>query len=522
MSETNSINNELNTEEIKVDSVSTEDIKIDPVSTESLSFDLSMADDIDAKRKKRRLFRTIAIILVLAVAIAGFIFLSLQRSMEPTIVNTVEARTDSIVQRLSTSGFVESENSQIIYAEVEAPIEKVCITEGSSVKKGDTLVVYDTTKLESTRNKAVADEDIKELQRDTFTQKSNTEAAAYSDADNNLAVLDAQIATLQTEIDDLYAQSTANTYWKESDGAWLGDQIEKLEAEKENASDKRKSEIEEEIDDLKVRQRTHSNVQIEEYIRQKQETLSTLKENRSTYESKKDSSKAGIATSSEKEEYQREVDLATYSREEAESELAKAQSGVVAPFDGIISDVKASTGLYTGYGTELFTLRDNKKVKTTIAISRFELEYIKEGQSAEITVAGHSYTGSVSHIDKAASMNEKGVSVINAAIHIDNPDEFIYLGVDAKVKVNVGSAENALVVPVEAVNMDAEGYYCYVLDDDVVIRKNVTTGLSSETMVEILSGIKEGDVIINDSSVTVEEGMHAVSADEFDEGPREE
>ena len=54
--------------------------------------------------------------------------------------------------------------------------------------------------------------------------------------------------------------------------------------------------------------------------------------------------------------------------------------------------------------------------------------------------------------------------------------------------------------------------FCYVLENGVITKKDITTGISSDEYVEVLDGIKEGDEVIRDLG-SLEEGMQAEAAD---------
>ena len=56
------------------------------------------------------------------------------------------------------------------------------------------------------------------------------------------------------------------------------------------------------------------------------------------------------------------------------------------------------------------------------------------------------------------------------------------------------------------------GSFVYVVENGVVTRKDIVTGISSDTYTEILEGLSTGDAVIVDSS-TVEEGMNVTSYD---------
>ena len=104
-------------------------------------------------------------------------------------------------------------------------------------------------------------------------------------------------------------------------------------------------------------------------------------------------------------------------------------------------------------------------------------------------------------------MNSNNTPVVSAEIEITNPDEDIYLGVEAKINIHAQKEENALLIPVEAINSDKNGDFVYIVENGVVVRRNVTTGVSSDEYTQIVEGIKEGDQVMTDISTGVTEGM---------------
>ena len=197
-------------------------------------------------------------------------------------------------------------------------------------------------------------------------------------------------------------------------------------------------------------------------------------------------------------------------------EIDQGRAGIQAEFSGVVTEITAVPGGPAAKGGNLFTIASNQEVIVDMSVTRFDLEKLEEGQSAEISLAGHTYTGTVSKLSRLAANNEKGTPVVSAQIHIDNPDENIYLGLEAKVAVNGRKAENVIVVPVEAVNTGVDGSFCYVVDEmGTVVKKDVETGLASAMDVEILSGLNVGDkVILNTAGMLVEEGMRVMAVEE--------
>ena len=56
------------------------------------------------------------------------------------------------------------------------------------------------------------------------------------------------------------------------------------------------------------------------------------------------------------------------------------------------------------------------------------------------------------------------------------------------------------------------GSFCYVIENGVITKKDITTGISSDEYVEVLDGIQEGDEVIRDLG-SLEEGMQAEPVD---------
>ena len=95
-------------------------------------------------------------------------------------------------------------------------------------------------------------------------------------------------------------------------------------------------------------------------------------------------------------------------------------------------------------------------------------------------------------------------------VHIDKPDDSLILGLDAEVKIDLGSAVDVLTVPISAVNSDMEGDFIYAVKDGVVVKKYVTTGLSSKEATEIKTGIEPGEKIITTVDSTITEGLEVI------------
>ena len=178
--------------------------------------------------------------------------------------------------------------------------------------------------------------------------------------------------------------------------------------------------------------------------------------------------------------------------------VEEGKKGITAEFNGIVSKADLKNGEAVTQGMELFTIQNTDKASVDVTLSKYDYDTVKEGQKAEITLGDNTYEGTVTRMSHIAVQNEKGTPVISATVSIDDPDDDIFLGVDAKVKIHAASAKDVGTLPVEVVNIGKDGSFCYVIENGLVTRRNITTGISSEDYIEITDGIEAGEEVISD------------------------
>lgn len=249
---------------------------------------------------------------------------------------------------------------------------------------------------------------------------------------------------------------------------------------------------------------------IENAIEQASSDLADLQSDLATQKSIAEADSTSL-TKEEKEKMRVTNNLTELDAKSAKELVEEGKKGIEADFNGIISKAAVQQGATVTQGMELFTLQSTDKVSVDINVSKYDYAKVKEGQTADITIGDKKYTGKVTKISHLATTNEKGSTLISATVSIDDPDEDIFLGVDAKVKIYAEKAENVVTLPAGVVNIGKDGSFCYVLKDGVITKQDITTGISSEDAVEVTDGIKTGDEVIEDLG-SLEEGMTAQAA----------
>lgn len=468
--------------------------------------------EISKTKKKKKKFKKRYIFIGLAVVVVAFLIVNSIFAKDASPVVTVsQALKGDIKAELSTSGLVSSESDKTYYAEVAAPIKALNIKKGDLVKTGDLLVEFDTTDLENTYQQAALKYQGDEAGYKDSLNKASDNSTKLKNSTTDVGVLKQQVSDWTNYCADL--QQIANN---------TNNQISQLQSNLADASTAlAAAQTAVPIDTAKVTDLTNSInsykqqiADLQNYATTAQNKLITAQNELSKYntelgnqESIKSASETSSMTAEAKAQLKATNEVSELTKEVAAADLETAKKGITADFDGIVTDVQVQNGAYLTKGAPLFTIASSKDVKLSITLTKYDLENAKEGDTAVITFAGKEYTGTLSRISKVAKTNDSKAQVVDADIHIENPDDNLYLGVEAKANVTLAELKGVLQVPIEAVNVDKKGEFCYVVENGVVKRKDIVTGISSDLFTEIKEGLKEGDTVITQSDTDISEGM---------------
>lgn len=469
------------------------------------------------KVKKKGGKKKIIWIVIAAVAVILIIIKSVVGSSDggAAVVQTAQALKGNIIQKVETSGTVASEESKTYFADVSATVSSLAAVQGHMVKKGDLLLSYDTTDLENSIRKTEYETKIGEMGADATlaninnAQKKAAEAAVgYEDAVKYVQHYTDCVNSAKAQL----AKATDLSEQQEQLQQDIKELTAKLEAKPD--SEKLQGRLKDKQKQLKQVEKELSGYNVKEI----QNALELCSADLAEYKAQKERYEAAKETdpSAELQKAQQVTskEAAKFSEELARESLEAAKQGVVSEFSGIVSKVAVIEGQQTMEGAELFTIENSEKLKVSLAVSKYDLEKIAEGQKAKLTINGKEYEGTVSSISKIAQTNATGAVVIDADIHIDNPDDEIVLGVEAKVSIETAEVKDALLVPINCVNYASDGVFCYVVADGKVKKQTVETGISDDTYIQILSGLQEGDEVITSVSNGLQEGIPVIVKNE--------
>ena len=142
------------------------------------------------------------------------------------------------------------------------------------------------------------------------------------------------------------------------------------------------------------------------------------------------------------------------------------------------------------------------------------MKEVELGQKAIVEILDKEYDATVTRINSIATAGTNGSTSILVEVSIDNPDNDIYLGLDAKIKLTTASRADVVMLPVESVSADKEGEFVYLVVDGIVEKRYITLGISSDEYVEVVEGLEETDQVITMVSSDLEAGMPVVAMPE--------
>ncbi len=166
---------------------------------------------------------------------------------------------------------------------------------------------------------------------------------------------------------------------------------------------------------------------------------------------------------------------------------------IIAPFDGVVSEVIARPGDLIGGNSPIARLISTSRT-VEARISEENFSGIELGQKASVRFLGYgdqTYDASVIKILPTADAQTQRYVVY---LDVDIDPVMLVPGITGEVSIVVGERENALIIP----RRGLVGSTVFAVKDGVVQRRQVKVGFTGLTQVEILSGLEEGDVVIVD------------------------
>jgi HlyD family secretion protein len=440
----------------------------------------------------------IVILLTLLVLIAGGVFASIKISERGIItVQTGKVSRADLTAVVTASGEIKPRNYINIGANTQGPvpITAIYVKEGDRVKKGQVLARLANVQ-------PSADLRAEQASLNASLADSAASEAAQKSSDDNIAVAESQV---------------------EHDRA----DLEQKQVDLKRAKDLLDSKL----------------ISSQDYEAKKalfdlaQATLTASERKVSQAKAQRAQAAAQLASSQKK--------VAQTQAMVARSQDVLSQYEAVAPLDGVVTNLPMRAGetvipgLQGVAGSTIMTIADMSLITAEVHADETDVVSVKLGQSADVTIdaiPNRTFKGKVIEIGDTALVRSTGLAAsqsqtssqeakdFKVVIALDIPQDLIRPGLSCTAKIITATRPHVLAIPIQALTIRQKGQLeqskpgkpvpqdpaaqkaakqelqgVFLVKDGKAEFREVKTGITGATDIEVLDGLKEGDQIVTGS-----------------------
>ena len=177
--------------------------------------------------------------------------------------------------------------------------------------------------------------------------------------------------------------------------------------------------------------------------------------------------------------------------------LIKLKSGnILAPFDGVLGYTGLTEDILVSNNIFIITLDDNSTIYSDIKIPENYSASIKKGLPVDVKISSYKDKTFQGEIDFVSSRINADTRSLLSRIKVQNKNLELISGslLEVSIKFNL---RDTLGVPDTSIMIEGDKSFVYKITDKNIVNKvEVSTGIRSNKNIEIISGLKEGDIIV--------------------------
>jgi membrane fusion protein (multidrug efflux system) len=182
-----------------------------------------------------------------------------------------------------------------------------------------------------------------------------------------------------------------------------------------------------------------------------------------------------------------------------------------APIDGVIAERYVKLGNTIGVGEPAFRVTGLDPLVAYLHVPEREYRHIEAGQPVGIQIDALPGDPIVASVSRVSPIVDPQTGTFKITVEIFDEERRIKPGMFGRISVVYDVHENALQIPRSAIVEETDTLSVFVVEDNLAVRKSVTTGYGNRGMIEIISGIEDEEQVVivgqvslkQDSKVTV-------------------
>ena len=177
---------------------------------------------------------------------------------------------------------------------------------------------------------------------------------------------------------------------------------------------------------------------------------------------------------------------------------------IKAPISGIVTEDNVEEGNYVksalseyNEGTVICVIGNFAKLKADFTIAEEYLSVLRKTEKVNLTTKNGKNLGigEIEKISPLGNSNNEYVS-FDFSVQFKSPQNRIYPGASVHAKIIIAEKESCLRIPIPAVSFEGKQAFVNLKNGKSSIRKDVALGIVGNRFVEIISGLKEGDLLV--------------------------
>jgi membrane fusion protein (multidrug efflux system) len=190
------------------------------------------------------------------------------------------------------------------------------------------------------------------------------------------------------------------------------------------------------------------------------------------------------------------MDYDVASQEVAEAEWRLAKTVIRAPFSSCVTERFITLGQHLRPGDELFTVADYNPLVARIYLPERDVIELEEGRDVRIALAANSEVSFRGRIRQIAPVVDTATGTVKVTVEALHPPAGVRPGAFVSIGIVREQHPTALLLPRESVIRELRAAHVFVTENDIAVKKAVELGLEEGDLVEVLSGVAEGDMVV--------------------------
>lgn len=183
---------------------------------------------------------------------------------------------------------------------------------------------------------------------------------------------------------------------------------------------------------------------------------------------------------------------------------------------GVVTNVAAEVGQVVGAGQAVVTVVSDGEKEVEIDVPENRLEQLKSAKTINVefwALPDLVLSGTLREVSPIA---DEVTRTYKARVSLSNPPDGLELGMTASVTlINNTNSDSAIFIPLSAIYQTGDTPNVWVVDDKGVLRlTKVKVGEFKDDKIQVITGLKDGDIIVKAGVHKLSEGLKVKTASE--------